>query len=108
MNANIKRWLEDAVAEFGEPLESVVVGRHDNRSHTDPTVVPDEGVVLAPDEALRKLDLDFDDGFGGADCFPIYAWTASRVFFITEYDGSTGLSWVPRNPVDIMPGFSGQ
>ena len=104
--ANIRKWLEEAVTEFGEPLEAVVVGQHDNKRYTNP--LPDEGCVLSPADALRKLDQEFDNGFGGEDCFPIYAWTKSRVFFIGEYDGATGLNWVPRNPIDINPTFSGE
>lgn len=64
--------------------------------------------VLPVDQALQKLDVNFDSGFGGADCFPIYAWTASRVYFIQEYDGATSLGWVPRHPIAIKPEFSGE
>ncbi len=38
----------------------------------------------------------------------MYAWTASRVFLIHEYDGATGDAWVPRNPIAIKPEFGGQ
>lgn len=104
---NIRKWLEEAVVEFGEPLEAVVVGTHYNNRH-DGDPLPDENVLLSPDVALAKLDVEYDNGFGGADCFPIYAWTKSRVFFIGEYDGATGLNWVPRNPIAIEPSFSGE
>lgn len=103
---NIRKWLEAEVEKHGEPIESVVVGEHDSRRWSDALV--GENVVLPTDAALAKLDLDFDDGFGAADCFPVYAWTKSRVYFIKEYDGATGLAWVPRNPVDISPSFSGE
>lgn len=105
---NLRKWLEDAVSEYGEPLEAVVVGRHADRKYNDHQVYEDENVVLSPEAALIKLDQEFDNGFGGENCFPFIAWTASRVFFVSEYDGSTGLSWVPRNPVAIEPEFSGQ
>lgn len=100
---NIRRWLESAVSKFGEPLESVVVGKHDNRAW-DGDALPDENVPLDPEVALIKLDLEFNRG---ADCFPIFAWTKSRVFFIGEYDGDTNLAWVPRHPVAEEPKFSG-
>lgn len=110
--ANIKQWLETAIVKYGEPLEAVVVGRHYNRryddDYNDALPLNDENVILAPSIALAKLDEDFDAGFGGADCFPIYAWTASRVFWIAEYDGATSLVWCPRNPTPIKPEFSGQ
>ncbi len=104
--ANIRSWLENAVAEFGEPLEAVVVGQHYNVKY-DEGPRPDENVILPPDVALKKLDQEFDDGFGGADCFPIFAWTKSWVFFIHEYDGATSLNRVPRHPINIKPKFGG-
>lgn len=104
---NIRKWLEESVTEFGEPLESVVVGRHYQVRH-DGDPLPDENVLLAPEVALAKLDVEYENGFGAAGCFPIYAWTKSRVFFIGEYDGSTGISWVPRNPIAMPPSFNGE
>lgn len=103
--ANIKKWLEEAEKHFGETIESIVVGRHDTEWRNP--AKDDENVLLPREVALEKLDVDFDNGYGGADCFPIYAWTASRVFFIDEYDGATGLAWVPRHPASCSPQFSG-
>jgi hypothetical protein len=105
--ANIKEWLEEAVAEFGEPLEAIVVGTHDDNRYEGGYPLADENVVLPVADGLKKLDQEYDAGFGGADCFPMFAWTASRVFFISEYDGATCLSWVPRNPVAVKPEFGG-
>lgn len=107
-NNNIKDWLLAAERACGEVIESVVVGIHDNKKYDQPSPLTDENIVLSREEALAKLDLPFDAGFGGADCFPVYAWTKSRVFFIHEYDGATGLHWVPRNPISIAPDFSGE
>src|SRR5579862_171863 len=106
--ANIRVWLEEAVKQYKEPILAVVVGQHDNKRWDQDEPLPDENIVLKPEVALQKLDLEFNDGFGGADCFPILAWTKSRVFFIHEYDGATSLRWVPRKPIAIAPEFSGQ
>ncbi len=103
---NIKSWLTKAVGEFGEEIESIVVGQHYN-AKWDVPVNADENIMLPVKQALKKLNVDYDNGYGGADCFPIYAWTKSRVFFIHEYDGATGLNWVPRNPIDCKPEFGG-
>jgi hypothetical protein len=46
------------------------------------------------------LDLEFDDGYGGAEgCF-FTVWTVARVYFPTEYDGAEEVNSVPRNPCD--------
>lgn len=49
-------------------------------------------------EVRESLDYTYDHGYGGADCHPILAWTQTRLIFVLEYDGATGLSWLPRNP----------
>lgn len=105
--ANIKTWLVEAEQQYGEPILAIVVGRHDDLLWGTP-LAPDEGVVLDRDAGLQKLDQNYDNSYGGADCFPCYAWTESRVFMIHEYDGSTGPVWVPRHPVAIEPEFGGQ
>ena len=106
--ANIKEWLEEAVEKYGEPIEAIVVGPHDHAKWRNAPVGVDENIVLTPDVALTKLNVEYNNGYGGADCFPMYAWTKSRVFFISEYDGSTGLSFVPRHPVAGEPYFNGE
>lgn len=105
---NIKTWLEEAEASSGERIEAVVIGQHysrDSRWESDDAPLPDEHVVLSREDGLRKLDQEYNDGYGGADCFPMYAWSKSRVYFIHEYDGSTSLSSEPRNPVPCKPDF---
>ena len=105
--ANIKVWLEEAEKRYGEMIEAIVVGQHDNVPWPKPNLEADEGVVLSREVGLAKLDQEYNNGYGGAGCYPMYAWTKSRVFFIGEYDGSTGLSHLPRNPIDCEPHFSG-
>jgi len=104
--ANIKEWLIAVEQKFGEPIEAIVVGKHDDRTYGDKAFA-DENIILSRQDGLAKLDAEYDNGYGGADCFPMYAWTASRVFFIREYDGSTGISSVPRAPVACEPEFDG-
>lgn len=105
--ANLIDWITKAAK--GELIEAVVIGRayHEYLDELD-----DEGkskvprfVVLPWAEAREWLDYEFDDGFGGADCHPIYAWTATRVMMIGEYDGSTRLEVVPRHPVACEPEY---
>ena len=103
MTYNLRRALERAEAKSGETILSIVVGQHYSTLSGDPA--PDENVILGREEGLAKLDYEYDNGFGGADCHPFYAWTQSRVFFV--YDGSTGLAWLPRNPIACEPWFGG-
>lgn len=101
--ANLSAGLRAAEREFGETVEAIVVGAHDRRKPAD-----GECVILSREDGLKKLDEDYDSGYGSADCYPFYAWTASRVFFVQEYDGATGIGWVPRMPTALDPEFSGQ
>lgn len=105
--ANLKTWLEEAEKIHGETIEAMVVGQH-YRARWDDAVQHDENVLLSRDAGLARVDQEYSNGYGGADCFPLYAWTESRVYFVAEYDGATGLNWVPRHPVQIEPSFSGQ
>lgn len=104
--ANIRKSLETVEDLYGEPIEAIVVGQHDNsRYESKPSA--DENVILSREAGLTKLDYEYDNGYGGTDCHPFYAWSASRVFFMGEYDGATWLNWAPRNPMALEPSFSG-
>lgn len=104
MSYNLKTELEAAEAEAGEPVFAIVVGRHD---HADWRAEPaaNENVVLSREDGMALLDQDYDNGYGGADCRPFYAYSQNRIYFVSEYDGSTGLGWMPRHPVDGKPSF---
>ena len=103
--ANIKDWLVNFEKDNDELIKAIVVGKHDNSRYNEKETV-DENVVLGRDEGLRKLDYEFDNGYGGADCHPITAWTNETIIYICEYDGATGLSSRPRNPTNHKPEFS--
>jgi len=105
--ANLRASLEHAAELFEEPIEAMVVGKHDSADWSAPPL-PDENVLLSAEAGLAKVDQNYNNSYGGADCFPLYAWTKSRVFFVHEYDGSTGVVWAPRNPMDLEPEFGGQ
>ena len=104
--ANIRNWLEDAEGKYGEPIEAIVVGKHYDAPYSE-ALAADEGVVLSRDTGLMKVDAAFDNGFGGADCFSVTAWTKHRVLFVHEHEGATRLHCVPRNPCAHIPAFDG-
>jgi hypothetical protein len=58
-----------------------------------------DGVLLdfadVPDSVL---DRSFDCGYGGTNCVPFFAWSATFVLWPHEYDGAEWLVWVPRDP----------
>ncbi len=67
----------------------------------DPRDVPFkqyEGQVISWEVAAPLLDYSYHDGFGSMDCHNIVAWTETQVIYIHEYDGSTSVCSLPRNP----------
>jgi hypothetical protein len=104
----IAEWLEEIAGS--EPIEVVVIGRHDNDSFLGdrkPFNDAPIGKILTWEQAKPFLRYEFHSGFGGADCHPVFAWTPTRIIAIAEYDGSTSPMWLPRNPTAVEPGFTG-
>lgn len=58
-------------------------------------------------EARVFLNHEWDHGYGGADCPPVLAWTATKIIGVHEYDGATGVASVPRDPTAGKPSFLG-
>ncbi|KKM99808.1 hypothetical protein LCGC14_1144250 [marine sediment metagenome] len=98
--------IEEAVGK--ESIQAIVIGKlgdHWEEPSYDSRNIPRSKCVLVLnwEEARPLLNYEYDDGFGGADCHAIYVWTRTRVFFVSEYDGATGIASVPRNPIDVQP-----
>jgi hypothetical protein len=104
---NIAKWIKEI--SDGEDIEAVVIGKHDRNSLRDeyPFNAAPIGVVLSWEDAEPFLSYEYDSGIGGEDCHPVFAWTATKIITITEYDGATGPAWFPRHPIAISPGFDG-
>ena len=116
-------FADDLLAEAGgEPIVYVVIGESDPFGRGavqvfdgqfvvglydgDVRYVPGlarKGEMLTWDEAQPLLDYDYDTGCGLRDCHAVYAWTATRVLFVVEYDGATWISSAPRNPTGGIP-----
>ena len=101
--STLRDWIEEAAA--GEPIEAVVIGELGWGDYSDEVKSPSP--VLTWEEAYPKLLYEFDSGFGSPGCHAIYVWTPTRVFFVSQYDGSTQLESVPRNPVPCNPDMPG-
>ena len=106
---NLRASLEGAAGS--ETILSAVIGSfngYEERIQPDRIPAEKRGVVLPWVEARALLDYEYNNGFGGADCHPVFAWTPTRVLFVHEYDGATGVQWVPREPIALIPLFGGQ
>lgn len=84
----------------GEEIEAIMLGcigwlddKHEN------TFYPKNMV----EEALKVLDFEFDEDFGGENGYRLFAWTKSKVIIKTVYDGSEEYVAIPRNPSDVVP-----
>lgn len=54
-------------------------------------------------DVIDYFDYDFDSGYGSQECHEFNIWTKTEVLFIWEYDGSTHISAVQRNPPSFSP-----
>lgn len=98
-------------ATGGEPIEAVVIGDMGwtvyGKDERHAPALAHKGELLTWDVARPLLDYVYDDGFGAPDCNAVYAWTATRVIYVVQYDGSTGIHWLPRNPTPTIPQMPG-
>lgn len=104
-------FADDIERAAAEPIEAIVIGEYapgwgfDEAPH--PTAVR-RGEVLSWDEARPMLDYDYSRDYGSPECDAVFVWTRSRVLFVSQYDGSTRVEFIPRHPtaeVDpTMPG----
>ena len=101
--ANFKQDILAAVGD--EKIEAIMVLEHLNTWGWPQEVdsrdkITDEmiGKSLPAETILPLLDYEYDDGFGRQDCHNICVWTADSVYYIHEYDGSTSVDSVKRNP----------
>ena len=100
----------------GEDVISIVIGEADWLSEEATTGQVELNNLMTrmdgfikydglPESVRKLLDYHFDDDFGLPDCNPITIWTETRIIFTREYDGSTWLHSLPRNPTDFKPRF---
>ena len=107
---NIAEYIKDFESSIHETVIAVIVGyEHEwSREFPDGFMLLNENntnKVISRDEAMRVLDVNYDAGYGGADCPPVYAYTDNWVMVIGEYDGSTSWACIPRNPIECFPSF---
>jgi hypothetical protein len=99
----------------GEPILAVVIGEFgwgngwdaDGYGEKAPIPWSKRGIPLLWSEARPLLNYEYYTGHGAPSCHAIYAWTISQVIFVSQYDGSTRLVNIPRNPVPCHPEMPG-
>lgn len=89
------------------PIIGAVIGPDDRKHFAERSNRPLYGKLISWDVARPVLDYEYDNGYDGADCHAVYAWTETQVLFVSEYDGATGINSIPRNPTACEPSFGG-
>jgi len=97
-----RTFAEDIEQELGEELlDAIVVISEFDGYHFDQKFVPGNKIAGRPLPwivAREALNYEYRGGFGAQDCHNINIFTPDKVYYIHEYDGSTSLYYVPRNP----------
>ena len=95
----------------GEVIEGIVFGDWGSiLTEPNPPPVPryKRGKVLSLKVAGALMKgWTFNGDYGSVSCYATYVWTNKRVIWVTQYDGATWLSSVPRNPTPTFPDMPG-
>lgn len=92
-------------AANGEPILAIAVSSTKRNNYRGGESAEPHSLGAAPvswDVAKLVLDYEYDSGYGMNDSHDIWAWTATKVLFVWEYDGSTSIASVPRGPGDFI------
>ena len=103
--ATLREWFDDFTAQTGEtPTQIVFGGPPWWRDSGDGWPIDRiQAVINFTGIDGTVLDREFDASWGGNETPNLCAWSPSWVIFSDNYDGSEGLQWVPRSPVDHDP-----
>ena len=106
---NLAEWIEDEAD--GDEISCAVIGEMGWGDYGSEDVAgykdQPKGEILAWADARQWLDYEFNCGYGAPGCNAVYAWTSTKVIMVGQYDGSTWVYSVPRNPMDCMPIMQG-
>jgi hypothetical protein len=96
----------------GEPIIGIVIGDmglgDGYKKEGKPKWSHVENKLISWEIAAPLLDYEYDSGYGTPDCQAIVAWTQNWILFVTQYDGSTEVCSIPRNPIDCKPDMPGE
>lgn len=68
----------------------------------EPFIEDDTGNYLSWSYCRDKFNYNYDAGFGSQDCHDIVIYTTDTIYYVHEYDGSTSICWVSRNPGPLI------
>ena len=105
------------VLKDDEEVECVIFGpwgwgacEDDDSGAPEPQVPPSimgRRLILTEAEPFLKA-FSFSGSYGSPDSYATWIYTNKKVMWVTQYDGSTGLTAMPRHPVQgeipYMPG----
>ena len=86
----------------GDKIEAVCLGTigYDYIRNTKPDFY--EGKRIK--DALKKLDFEFNAGYGSEEGYSLYVWSKNWIILKGTYDGSEWYVKIPRNPTNkILP-----
>ena len=93
-----------------EVVEGIIFGDYGwtiyGKHNPYPDVVQRKLLTIEEAKPMMK-DWVFYNGYGAPECFATNIWTNKRVIFVTQYDGSTNLNSVFRNPTECEPDMPG-
>jgi len=101
---NARRVLEEFRKEYGE-IEAISL----RVPRGAPWLDSDQAEVLFFDKnevekGLRRLDFEFDNGYGAEQGYTLYAWFKDWIIVKGVYDGSEWYQAIPRNPnKEVVP-----
>lgn len=108
----MSNFKQDILEEAGdEKIEAIVIGKMGWGDYGKDRVPNYDQMkkneILSWEEAAPFLDYSYSTGYGAPECNAIVAWTSTRVIYVSQYDGSTSIESVPRNPTAHEPRMPG-
>jgi len=107
-----KNFKDDIIAtlDSDEKIEAVVIGEYGWGGYgSEDRQLPEQkqNIILSLEEASNMLDYTYDTGYGAPQCNAVYVWTTENILIVSQYDGSTSIHKIPRNPVECKPKMPG-
>lgn len=106
--SNFKEDILEAVGH--EIIEKIIIGELQHYSDDQNAKNRNINFDVPTDwkEVIDYLNYEYENGWGTRECHPIYIYTNTYIYFIREYDGSTAIHRIPRNPINVHVEYDGE